>query len=465
MKKNQQFVKLFIVMFLCSAYVFGFSNYGAKAFGSLFAGGEGYLPGTAVGTINLEGKSPKEALDLLKAGLAEWQANTEYKLVYKEKMIELDKEQFSFDFEGTVTSLVNGRQNALIASVDESVILEWITMISPQLIGKEINLNDLHAKLVEPASSLQSGEVVIKLAEFIVGEIQKTEVISTGTVNVKEVSHELEMAVEAFQGITIQAGSEFSFLRYIENEKLESLSPNALSMMASAVYIAVLGTNFDLIERNISKELPEYSDLGSEARVEPERGIDFSFYNPNETEFKLDFEFAGDRLNATITGTPFLFEYKAVSEGKEAFKPKTIIQNSPLLTTGQVTIEEEGKEGKIITIYREVYSNGTLIDTVAISEDYYPPVPRVEIRALTAVQTNPVSPKPDGTTDPAPGTNPVEGNPVTVTPPPSEGASDPAVSDPSTLPVEVDDGDTPIEEPSESGDDGGLWGKPNEQPK
>ncbi|ALC89785.1 hypothetical protein AM500_08370 [Bacillus sp. FJAT-18017] len=464
MKKNQQFIKLFIILFLCSAYVFGFSNYGAKAFGSLFAGNEGYLPGTAVGTINLEGKSPTEALDMLKAGLAEWQANTAYKLVYKEKMIELDKEQFAFDFEGTVTSLVNGRQNALSISVDEAAIVEWITLISPQLIGQEINLKDLHAKLIEPASTLQSGEVVIKLAEFIVGVNQNPEVITTGTVDVKESSHELEKAVEAFQGITIQASSEFSFLRYIENEKLESLSSDALSMMASAVYIAVLHTNFELIERNISKEIPEFSDLGSEARIEPERGIDFSFYNPNEAEFKLDFEYAGDTLTASIIGIPFLYEYKAVSDGKEEFKPKTIIQYSPLLTTGQVTIEEEGKEGKIITIYREVYSNGTLIDTVAISEDYYPPVPRVEIRALSAVPTNPVSPNPVGTTDPDPGTNPVEGNPVLVTPSPSEGESNPAVMDPSALPVEVDD-DATTEEPSESGDDGDLWGKPNEQPK
>ncbi|OCA91265.1 hypothetical protein A8F94_05235 [Bacillus sp. FJAT-27225] len=458
MRKNQQVLKLFIVLFLCTAYIFSFSHYGAKAFDTLFAGEEGYQPGTMIGSVNLEGKSSTEALALLKTSIQEWQNSTTYKLAYKEKTIDLEIDPFEFAPEETVSSLVDGRQNGIHVTLDETILVEWIKQISPQLIGIEINLKDLNAKLVEPASTLTAGEVVVKLSDFIVDSNKKPEVIATGTVKVKEASDEIEMALDGFPDIKIEALSDFSFQGFIEQQKIEGLSTSTLSMMASAAYIAVLQTNFDIVERNIGKELPDFAELGSEARIEPELGLDFSFRNPNDAEFGLKFEYAGGKLTATIIGTPFLYEYKVVADGEDVFKPKTIIQFSPLLKPGQTNVKEEGKEGKIIKVYREVYSNGTLIDIEAISDDFYPPIHRIEVKPLSASQTTPTSETP-GTNTEAP-----VSEPGTVAP--AGGNTEPVVTDPSTVPSEagtgnVDNGN--VKNPGK--DDGGLWGKPNEQPK
>ncbi|WP_059171293.1 VanW family protein [Bacillus sp. FJAT-27445] len=453
MKKNQQVLKLFVVLVLSTAYVFGFSQYGLKVFGALFPGEKGYLPGTAVGSVNLEGKTPKEALPLLEEAVANWQGKSTYKMHFKEKTIDLETARIAFDPAGTLSTLVDGRQNAMRVSLDETALVEWINLISPALIGEEINLKDLAAKLTEPAKMLNSGEFIIGLGEFLENPSEGTGTIATGTIVEKDSPYELEVAVKEFSGVKIEGDSEFSFNRFVEKQEISGLSSKTLSMMATALYIAILQTNFEIVERNISKELPDYSKLGSEAFVDTVTGRDFIFKNPNADSFELSFGYSDGTLTASITGSKFLYAYKAVADNEETFKPKTIKQFSPLLKAGQVNITEEGKQGSIIKIYREVYSEGNLLETIFIAEDYYPPVHRIEVHALLV-----------GETQQPPGTTPLES--------PGDNAASPV----STDETNTEDPELPPNAPTETGedsagpgqaaDDGGtLWGKPNEVPK
>ncbi|RHW40645.1 hypothetical protein D1B31_10625 [Neobacillus notoginsengisoli] len=464
MRKNQQFLKVFIVLILSTAYVFGFSHFGAKAFGTLFAGDETYSRGTAVGGVNLEGKSAREALELIKAASTDWYANTTLKLHYKEKTIDLETEQFAFDPEGTISGLVDGRQNAIKVNLDESVLVEWIGRISPPLIGEEINLKDLTAKLAEPAAMLKVGSFTVGLVEFMPNKTNDEGIVSTGTVEVKEPSSDLELAVKEFDSIKLEGGAEFSFNRFIKENELGNMAETSLSMMASAAYIAILKTNFTILERNISKELPEFAKLGSEAFVSHVTGKDFVFANPNDNSYELAFAYSGGKLTASISGTKFLYEYKTVADGEEVFKPKTIKQFSPLLKTGQVNITEEGKEGAIIKIYREIYTLGNLLDTEAISEDYYPPVHKVEVHALPAEPTSDGQAPADGQNT---GGTPAENSGEPPVNPVGPGTSDNgnAGTDVNKAPEARQPGTKQGENSGTADDDGGLWGKPNEVPK
>ena len=49
----------------------------------------------------------------------------------------------------------------------------------------------------------------------------------------------------------------------------------------------ILPTNFSIIERNISEELPDYAELGFEAKVNPEKNKDLVFSNGNESSYKI----------------------------------------------------------------------------------------------------------------------------------------------------------------------------------
>ena len=462
MKKYQQFLKVFLVLILSTAYVYGFSQFGARALGPMFAGDETYSSGTTVGSVNLEGKTAQEAIELLKAAAADWHANSTLKLHYKEKTITLETEQFVFDPEETIFSLADGRKNAMRVSLDESVLVDWIGSISPPLIGEEINLKDLSVKLAEPAAILKTGEFTVGLEEFMPKKAVDEGVISEGTVEVKEPSSDLGLAAKEFTSITIEGGTEFSFNRLVKDKGLENVSDEALSMMATATYIAVLQTNFEILERNISKELPNYAKLGSEVFVSTGSGKDFVFANPNNNMYELSFSYSGGKLVASISGTKFLYDYKMVADGKALFKPKTIKQFSPLLKNGQVNIVEEGKEGAIIKIYREIYSQGNLIDTIVMSEDYYPPVHRVEVHALPASQTNEGQVQTDGQNpvgSPPGNTGEASETPVVPT------NGNPDASNPQGTTADQTDKQPGETSPTDNYDDGGLWGKPNEIPK
>jgi len=55
-----------------------------------------------------------------------------------------------------------------------------------------------------------------------------------------------------------------------KNEKAE-----LLNVIATGIYQAVLPSNFSIVERNIGSSLPNYANLGFEAKVNPRNNTDF----------------------------------------------------------------------------------------------------------------------------------------------------------------------------------------------
>jgi hypothetical protein len=145
--------------------------------------------------------------------------------------------------------------------------------------------------------------------------------------------------------------------------------------------------------------------------------------------YTLELRLDNNDLIVTLKGEKLLYDYEISKKDEQKLKPKTIKQYSPLVTSGSIKVQSEGAEGKIVKVYRDKYEGSKLVESVLISEDYYPPVYRVEIHALTGTEKDTATP---AETTPAvtPGPN------ATQTPP---------------LP--------------ENPDDNGLWGKPNEQAK
>jgi hypothetical protein len=129
-----------------------------------------------------------------------------------------------------------------------------------------------------------------------------------------------------------------------------------------------------------------------------------------------------------------------------------------LLKTGQKSVETEGKPGFLITVSREIHGRkGELLESEFISEDFYPPVHRVEIYPIApAVQQAPPAAGTDAGT--------VTGLGATQTSPPAVPVEPTGDNDGS--PENSSDGSSDQDGIANDDDeDGGLWGKPNEQPK
>nr|WP_239094150.1 VanW family protein [Bacillus sp. B15-48] len=220
-------------------------------------------------------------------------------------------------------------------------------------------------------------------------------------------------------------------------------------MIATAVYETVLVTNFSIVERHIGQKLPDYAELGFEAKVNRDQRLDFVFANLNNLEYTIELSWERPNLIVQVKGSPYLYKYKVEKRNHEEFKPRTIIQYSPQLRPGATTVKERGSNGVVTTIVRKVYDeNGQFSREEFLSEDYYAPAERIEIHALkaeTATENNDSS-------------NELAGNP----------GEEPLVDEPKENSQAEDDGK--IEKEKEANKktnqrDDKFWGKPNEAEK
>ncbi|MEH7273210.1 G5 domain-containing protein [Neobacillus vireti] len=430
MGKNQRLIKLFVVLFFSTAFIFSFSHFGAQAFEN-FAGTDGkYTEGTTIGSINVSGKTKSEAISLLEEKYVDWVKNTKFDLQYSELTVPFDTNLFHFDSEQSFASISDGQQNQAVVTIEMLQVEEQLQILFPQLDRNKLELTKLTSDLSSAASQFNNGSYTFNLSTdyLIVDPADKNAFISEAIVELKDVSSELQSVINANPEILIDKEASFSILEFAKNQKIENSS--VLNVIATGIYQAILPSNFSIAERNISSVLPDYAMVGLEAKVNAANGSDLVIANPNKSLYSIEFRIEGNKLIVALKGEKLLYEYEISKKDEQQLKPKTIKQYSPLVLPGKIHVQAEGAEGKIVKVYRDIYQENQLIKSELISEDYYPPVYRVEIHGLSGTEQ---------------GTATIVGE-------------NPAVSsDPNATPSISDD--------EQQDPDAGLWGKPNEQPK
>ncbi|MFP7299845.1 VanW family protein [Neobacillus niacini] len=384
MSKYQPLIKLFTVLFLSTAFIFSFSHFGTQAFGKIGNNDGLFSEGTAVGSVNLSGKTENEAIALLEERQVEWVKNAKIELQYSEKIVPFDMNLFYFDATQTVLNIKDGQKNTASISIDLLQVEEQINTLFPEIDSKQLELTKLTENLTNTIAQFEDGTFSFHLNKDYLLVKGSENVISEVIVDLENVSAELANVINNNPQITIAEESTFSFLEFAKQQKIETSS--ALNIVATGIYQAVLPTNLKISERNISKALPQYAVLGFEAMVNAAKGIDLVIENPNKVPYTLQLELANGDLKVILKGDKFLYKYEISKKDEQVLKPKTIVQYSPLVLPGQTKVESVGADGKIVKVYRNIYQGSQLLTSELISEDYYPPVYRVEIIGLSGTQ-------------------------------------------------------------------------------
>ncbi len=385
---NKQILRLFIILLLCTTYIFSFSHFGILAYDSVMGNDDKFAEGTMIGCVSVGGMTRNDAFQAVEEALTKWQKESTLIIKYREKDLGFNKDYFIFDVEKTIMQAEQGQQNEMVVKV---ISLEkTLTLLSSSLKSSDINLTDLESEMLVNAKMLQSGSFEIRLDKFLMNTEEEQTVIHESKINLEKTVADLEGL--ASEKMEVRSLAQFSLLQYLKDQKIK-LSPLSLNRLATAIYQVVLPTNFVIIERHISGELPEYAELGYEAKVDEKLQYDLVFSNPNETSYFIEFENIDNTLAVSLKGPEFLNRYEIKLEGKDSFKPKEIVQFNPQLSPAESSVKEEGKEGQIIKVYREHYDeNGRSLKKETISEDFYPPVHRIVVRGL-------IQNKVDSTTD------------------------------------------------------------------
>ncbi|MCQ6273513.1 G5 domain-containing protein [Bacillus sp. V3B] len=383
---NKQTLKLFIVLALCTSYIFSFSHFGVVAYDTIMNKSDSFDEGTFVGSVNVSGTTKSEALQMVDEQLVSWLNKTEIQVQYKEKKILFDLYSIAFDVQESVDRAIEGQKNNVLVYSDEIEMM--LSKISPSNQKVDFDLEKVEEEILGKASMLQTGKYKLRLEEFVLNNGAANDYGTIEATVEAGLSDPVRNMLENIGEVEIAPMSEFSLLAQLEQSGIQYNSAKMLSIMASAIYEVVLQTNFSIIERHISESLPGYAKLGYEAKINPERNIDLVFFNPNDSTYKLQFDWNDHDLVVSLTGTSFLYEYKVVEKEKETFQPKTIVQFNSQLSSGEQSVKTEGKDGLLIRIYRETYDEkGKRIKNERISEDFYAPIHQVEVRSLISSES------------------------------------------------------------------------------
>lgn len=392
MWKNQE-IKLFIVLLISTAFIFSFSHYGTTAYNAFTSNMTGFSKGTMIGPVDVSGKSKEEATALLNESLVNWRSGTTITLQYKEKSVPIDINQFRFDIENSAAMAKDGQKNEIIVTFKSGDLYQYLQGISTKLDSSKVQLDPLLAELITTASNLSPGQYQVKVEKYVDASTNN-EVISEASITSEMVPIDLGILVEKLNPIKIDVKLQFSFLKLLEERQLTAYSSDAASMIATVVYKTILTSNFAIVEKHTGQVMPDYVELGYEAKVDYQNHLDLVFVNPNEASYEIVLQTENNTVTALLKGSSFLYKYEVKLENeldKELefnLKPKTIIQYAPLKGSA-IRVKEKGSNGQLIKVYREVYGeNDEWLRNEFISEDFYPPIHRIEIHPLTSSAEN-----------------------------------------------------------------------------
>ncbi|MED3549166.1 hypothetical protein [Cytobacillus praedii] len=378
---NKQPIKLFLVMIFSTAFIFSFSHFGVSAYDAMMNKSNSFDKGTFIGTVDISGKTKSEAMRMVDEQLTMWLNEATISVHFKEKINEFDVHAIHFDIEKTVNNAQQGKKNKLMVTTDEvGVVLEEL---SPTITADDYNFEKINSEILNLASSLQIEHFNLKIEDFLLDTAsQNKQVINQVTLDLNTIDFDKKY-MEQLKDFDIEPSSQFSLLSQMDDLGLGNTSSETMNIIASSIYELILPTNFLVIERHISENLPAYAKLGYEAKVNPEMDMDFIFMNENDGSYKVFFEKTNSNLVISLKGPSFLNQYKIIEKDEKTFKPKTIVQFNPQLSPIEKSVKTEGKEGRFVRIYRETYDEkGERLKEVNMSEDFYPPVHQVEVRGL-----------------------------------------------------------------------------------
>ncbi|MCF2646721.1 VanW family protein [Niallia circulans] len=371
---------LFIRLFIATFFLFGGTSLGVYAFQK--ADKEELYPiNTSVAGIRIGGLTELEAKNMLENHLIGWKANAIYEFQYKEKTVQISNDIFVFDVEETLKNITENSANDFVVNVREEVLqteLEQYNSFSME----DIDIDLFKSALLEAASILQVDKK-IAVEEYFASYVSGKDLLNTVEMTVPDQIEELENVIPTIKEITILPKTTFSLLGLLEDVNQKGVKDETVSILATGIYQLVLQTNFDIRERTISKELPDYVDVGYEAKASFRDQLDLRFTNPNEHAYIIALKVEENQLILQLKGQEFPNHYEIVIEEKEEYEPKTIVQFDSLLEGDQVKVKQEGNNGISVVVIKEVLDkNGDQVKRESIATDYYPPIYRVEVRGL-----------------------------------------------------------------------------------
>ncbi|WP_432358374.1 VanW family protein [Sporosarcina sp. UB5] len=357
--------------------------YATGAFaGNSFITNNKFTDHTYIGPFNISNNKTKQAKTKLASDFAELQTKLEVNLLYQDIQFSLPPEIIKFDIDMTLANANSGEDNPIIANVSREGLR---TVLSQQLTTITLSNDAVNSVAAGIEKELQTGIMPrnVYITDYLGNNKIEHVLLASSDYSIDGIAPALSKALNALDDLVIQPFESFSMMELLMGDHVDPLSDEEMTLLASILYNAILQTNFQIDERNISTTLPQTIQLGFEAAMNQTLGLDFKFTNINKTEFTIRAAWSAGAIHLSIEGLPFFHTYVPSISTVETYEPETVRQYSAFVNDGQVVVSQVGEAGMEAIVTRTLTVNGTIVNSEHISEDFYAPVHRIEIHPLS----------------------------------------------------------------------------------
>ncbi|MBM6619762.1 G5 domain-containing protein [Bacillus suaedaesalsae] len=373
MRKSET-VHVFLILFVGVIFILGFSRIGAITFDKYSE--DIFEVGTIIGNVDVSGITQENATEILLKEFNRWKSESTISILIMEEEKIVPNDTFTPNFTESVHQAGDGETSPLAIDINDKLFEKVIQALPEDIPLSDYERGKLKQDILEIPSTLQYGQFSFDIYDYVSAE-SAVSIIAEETIKINSVQA-AELTGEVGENFTfrINGASQISLL-----DELSSVSEEHLNMIGTVLYKAILSTNFQVLERHISKQAPEQSIVGYETKMKRDE-MDFIFYNPNKSEYVAHFTIKDSEVTVQIKGVPLLNEY-SIELTKKSFNPKSIVQMDPKLSIGSVRMIEKGEKGYLIKVTRSKKSkNGEVIDKELMAEDFYPPVHQVILSSV-----------------------------------------------------------------------------------
>ncbi len=349
---------------------------------------------TTLGSIYLGAYEKDQYEGIVNAEINSYLDDAVYQISYQNSIYNIDLSLFDFNFELTMSSIVDNQENHAYFSISETNLTDLASQLELNFssrVSDVIQLDDLVEQITQDMGNMISLKQY-QLADYFTTDSDLTSLNESVINQVNNL--DVAKIIEIVEQITIEPHSRYSILEHLG---ALDLTNEQLSIISTGILKVIVKSHMNGFIFHTNPELPMWAATGYNVRVLKVNQYDFSFYNSFEYTYQIDIEQIGlTSLRFTLSGVPFVDVYDVIVEDKVVIPRDTIYyENEDLneftpditiidtaLDTTYLLLLEAGYDGNIYYINRTVTDAFGTITQYKIYEEQYNAQPDIYDRFI-----------------------------------------------------------------------------------
>ena len=220
-------------------------------------------------------------------------------------------------------------------------------------------------------------------------------------------TYNLKIACKAIDGTLIKPGATFSYNKVVgprlkENGfrdakmfvdgQIESGTGGGVCQVSTTIYNVALLANLQILRRSHHSRPVVYAPVGRDATV-AYPAIDLKFKNTTDAPIYIMASVGSKMVDVTMLGgKPDGLKVELIAIGHRVIRAPVTANQVEASETSKSIVQQAGRAGHQVSIYRVVKESGEVVKRELISKDYYPPERRIVTVPVSKPETQPETP-------------------------------------------------------------------------